>query len=246
MTRRRRGFTLLEVILAIALSAVVALAVGQVVSVMHTTQKRVRTRAARRALLSAIERQIVADLSAIVPPGGIYASGIVGEDQAGATGEALVDADMVRQVYADTPSGEEPPPVEERDRLTLAVLPAALTFGSEHPAGEGGLQSVIYYIDDDPQTEERGLVRQVERVRDKPEGADPEPLEQLSEDVVAMDLAFFDGQVWAETWDSGASDTLPTGIEVSLVVRVGEEIVTYRIMVAPAQGRPSALLEVDE
>lgn len=243
----RRGFTLIEVLLATALASVIALAVAHVIGLMHTTQERVRDRAARRALVGALERKITADLRAVVPPGGIYAAGLIGENETGASsGEALMDEDLLAQVTAQTSSSDDPAPIMERDRLTLSVLPPARTFGVEAPAGEGSLWSVLYFIDDDPATEERGLVRQVARVRDQPEGVEPEPPQQVATEVVAMDLQFFDGQEWQETWDSGGSDTLPTAIEITLVVVLGTEVFTYKIMTAPAQGRPSALLEADE
>ena len=244
--RPRRGFTLLEVLLATALSSIVAVAVGQVVSVMNTTQKRVRDRGDRRALLAAVERRVATDIAAVVPPAGIYAAGLIGENEVGTTGgEALLDPQLVRSI--DVLPGEDPPPVDERDQLTLAVLPGSAAFGEELPLGEGALWHVVYRIDDDPATDERGLVREVQRIRDQPAGIDPPPVEELCREVVAMDLAFFDGEVWAEVWDSGASDTLPTAVQVKLVVALGDDdVVVYTILVAPPTGRPSALLEPSE
>lgn len=245
---RARGFTLLEVLLATALSAIVAVAVGQVVSVMHTTQLRVRQRGERRSLLAALERRLASDVASVVPPAGIYAAGLVGEDAVGAGGEALLDPEVVRRANAETRPGEDAPPLDERDQLTLAVLPGTAAFGSELPAGEGALWQVVYRIDDDPSTEERGLIREVQRVRDQPAGVEPPPPVELCRDVVAMDLAFYDAETetWAEVWDSGASDTLPTAVEVKLVVAFEEEVIVYTILIAPPAARPSVLVEAEE
>jgi prepilin-type N-terminal cleavage/methylation domain-containing protein len=244
-----RGFTLVEVLMALSLSAIVAVAVAHVVGVMHDAQKRVRNRGDRRALLGAIERRVVADLRGLVPPGGIYASGLVGENEQGAMGgEALLDPATVRDAISQTNPGEDAPPLEERDQLTLAVLPARLPFGEELADGEGSLLSVVYRIDDDPTTEERGLVRDVQRVRDLPPGVDLAPPEQIAKEVVAMDLAFFDAvnRTWSDVWDSGASDTLPTAVEVKLVIAYADEVFVYTILVAPGTGRPSAVMEAVE
>ena len=77
------------------------------------------------------------------------------------------------------------------------------------PIGEGALWQVIYKIDDDPETIERGLVRPVARVREPATGSDPEPVEELAQEVVALNLNFFDGSEWTDTWDSSGSDMLP-------------------------------------
>jgi prepilin-type N-terminal cleavage/methylation domain-containing protein len=242
---RRRGFTLIELLLATALSAIIAVAVGNVVSIMHKTQQRIRDRGDRRSLLAALERRIAADIAAVVPPAGIYAAGLIGENEVGTTGgEALLDPQLASSI--EVRPGEDPPPLDERDQLTLAVLPGTAPFGDELPPGEGALWQVVYRIDDDPSTDERGLVREVQRIRDQPTGVDPPPATELCRDVVAMDLAFFDGEVWAEVWDSGASDTLPTAVQVKLVVALQDELVVYTILVAPPAGRPSALLEAEE
>ena len=180
-----------------------------------------------------------------MPPGGLYAAGVIGESETrSAGGEDLVEPDLLRAALEQAASEEGPePPLEDRDRLVLAVLPPAGAYGRETPIGEGAIWEVEYVVDDDPETEERGLVRRVTRVRDPAEGSEEEPPEQLAEEVVAMDVTYFDGSSgeWAETWDSGASETLPQAVAIDLVVRLGEEIILYRILVAPPTCRLSEL-----
>lgn len=241
MSVRRRGFTLVEVLLAAALMSVVALAVGHVVGLCHRAQRSVRANGDFRSLAAAVDRRLSSDLRALVPPGGLYAAGLVGEDAVGAGGEALVDPERARAAF-DLGEADELP-LEERDTLTLAVFPPARAFGEDTPPGEGALWKVVYSIDDDPETPARGLVRTVTRIRDQPAGVDPPDPEPIAPEVVAMDLAFFDGEGWVETWDSGASDTLPLAVRVRLVFDRGDALVRHDVLVAPPTARPAALPE---
>ncbi len=249
--RASRAFTLLEVLLATSLTAVIAVAVAGVLGSLFTAQERVRARGERRALLAALERRIVADLRALVPPGGLYAAGLVGEDlDAGDSsgGEPLVEPEVVSAAQAalrEAGSADDLPPLDARDRLTLAVLPPAAAFGRELPAGEGALWDVTYEVDDDPATPERGLVRQVTRLRDPATGSEPEPAEVLSEAVVGLELSYFDATIgeWLPTWDSSASDTLPQAVRVELAVVERGALLTYRLVVASPTARPTQLME---
>ncbi|MGE0710176.1 MAG: type II secretion system protein J [Planctomycetota bacterium] len=244
----RRAFTLIEVLLAATLMAVVGLAVASVLGTQLHASKRMHQRSDRRALLSAIERRIRADLRAVVPPGGLYAAGVIGEDQVSAGGQldALLPPDLQDLAsHATTPSGE-PAPFDQRDRLTIAVWPPARTFGQEHLDGEGAMWQVVYQIDEDPETFERGLVRQVQRVRDLAPGVEQDPAEEIAAEVVAMDAHYFDGTDWQDTWDSGSSDTLPSSVAVDLLVAHQGEVFVYRILVSTMTARPSSLPEATQ
>ena len=249
-----RGFTLIEIILATALSTVVALAVASVLSTQFSARNRLRQRSDQRALLGALERRIRGDLNSVIPPGGLYASGLVGEDSVAAgQGESLLSPELLQIAEAATTPLGEPLPISERDRLTLAVWPPARTFGEEAPEGEGAIWQVVYSIDDDPETPERGLIRHVQRVRDLTSGTDPALPEELAPEVVGFQLSFFDGENWQTTWDSSGTDTLPTSIAIELVVAREAKgssqrgkVLTYRIEVAPLTGRPSQLQEATQ
>jgi type II secretory pathway pseudopilin PulG len=246
-----RSFTLIEVLLATVLSAMVGLAVASLLSTQFSARERIRQRADERALLGSIERRVRADIEGLVPPGGLYAAGVVGENSVAAGGgEALLSEELATLARTTTTPSGDPIPTGERDQLTLSVWPAAGAFGVDAPSGEGALLSVVYRIDDDPETEERGLVRVVQRVRDLTSGTDPAPPEQLAPEVVGLQVSFFDGEAWQETWDSGGSDTLPTSIALELAVArepasPGKrgKLLTYRIEVSPLTGRPSKLPE---
>jgi prepilin-type N-terminal cleavage/methylation domain-containing protein len=236
----RRGFTLIEVILAASLGAVLALATAQVLWVTRRAGTSVRRRAETRGLGLALERRLRADLLALVPPGGLHASGLVGEsaERAG-SGERLLAGP-----YLDLGLGEEEPPVEGRDRLTLAVFAPPPAFGHQLAPGEGALLQVVYSVDDDAGTAERGLVRDVTRVRDPLPGSEAPPPDLLAEEVVGLDVRYFDGQTWQETWDSGASDTLPQLVRVRLaVLRPGQELACEEVWVSPPTSRAGAVPE---
>lgn len=234
---RRRAFTLVEVLLAVSLTAVVALAVAGLLATLSRAQERARERSVQRAMVSSIERQLAADLRALVPPGGLHAAGLIGEsaDDDGAgedLAEGVTGADADGQAVIDA-----------RDRLVLSVQPPAPLFGSEPTEGEGALWEVTYSLDDDPLTDERGLLRQVARVRDLAPGVEAPPPGVLVEDAIGFDVAYFDGESWLESWDSGASDTLPVAIAVKVATRIGEAAVVVQVQVAPATARPTELQE---
>lgn len=248
----RRAFTLIEVLLATALTAVVGLAVASVLSTQLTARTRMRARGDQRALLGAIERRLRSDLEGLVPPGGLYAAGVVGEDQVGTSGEDLLGEQLRALAASETTPSGEPLPIDQRDKLTLAVWPPAPAFGSEPLEGEGALWQVIYRIDDDPETPERGLVREVARVRDLAAGTDPPLPEEIAPEVVALQISYFDGEDWQATWDSGSSDTLPTSIAIELVLakepseRERGSVLRYRIEVSSLTARPSQIPEATE
>ena len=187
-----------------------------------------------------------ADLRSMLPPGGLYASGLLGEEEPESTmgGEELLD----RELRGDAELADEPPPIDARAQMTLAVLPPIPAFGDGLPDGQGPAWQVIYRIDEDPETLERGLVREMIRVRDPLVGADPEPLEVLSEDVVGLAISYFDGatQEWAETWDSNTSETLPTAIEMRLALVDQDEVIELRLTVHPPSARMGQVPEATQ
>lgn len=238
----RRGFTLVEVLLAAVLGAVITLAVAQVLWVTRRAAGSVSRRADARGLGLAVERRLRADLLSIVPPGGLHASGVVGTSAEGAgTAEDLVPAGIAAPGWSASATGG--PPLQARDQLTLAVLGAPPAFGRLPALGEGALLQVIWRIDDDPGTPERGLVREVLRVRDLAPGAEAPPPEPVAEEVVGLDLFYFDGETWTETWDSGASDTLPALIRVRLALLHEQELSAEELLISPPTSRAGAIPE---
>jgi type II secretory pathway pseudopilin PulG len=238
---RRAAFTLIEVLLAMSLTAAVGLAIAQVLAVSTKAQTTARERATTRALGQALWERLDGDLRAVVPPGGVYAAGLVGE-QSLDSAVSLLPSDVEREALEQDPA----PPVDARDRLTLAVLPPATSFGEELAAGEGSLWQVTYEIDDDPSTEISGLVRTAQRVRDLPPTvAAPEP-EVLADYVVGFEVRYYDGLDWVEVWDSSTSEILPQSIRLRLAVLEGEDVSTLVFEISPWSGLATQLPEAVE
>lgn len=233
---RARGFTLVEVLLAAVLAAVIGLAVSQFVYVAHNGARRTRARAEVRAIRTMIARRLDDDLRALVPPGGLYASGLVSLDGArSGTGEELLPAALQGATPVSGPTLE--PPLDARDLMTMAVNPPALTWGDAPLPGHGGLWSVLWEVDDDPETEERGLVRRVVRMRDPLPGSEPEPVETLAAEAVGFDVRFWDGSGWVEAWDSGTSELLPLAVEVRVALVLQDELHVIQVVVSPVTAR---------
>lgn len=233
---RRRGFTLIEVLLAAVLAAVIGLAVSQFVYVAHNGARRTRARAEVRAIRTMIARRLDDDLRALVPPGGLYASGLVSLDGTrSGTGEELLPAALQGATPVAGPTLE--PPLDARDLVTMAVNPPALTWGDAPLPGHGGLWSVLWEVDDDPETEERGLVRRVVRMRDPLPGSEPEPVEVLAAEAVGLDLRYWDGSGWVEAWDSGTSELLPLAVEARVALVLHDELHVIQVIVSPAAAR---------
>lgn len=244
--RRARGFTLVEVLIASAMVGLIGLAIASTLRAAYDADRTLRGRADRRATERAALDAIARDLRSAVPAGGIYASGIVGTQGTGTTGaDVLATPDEVSKANdLATSEGTEAPPTDGRDTITLAVLPSARRYGQSFAAGAGAIEQDVWAIDDDPATPERGLVRRPTRVRDPVEGADPEPTEEIAPDVVGMRLRYFDGTTWQDSWDSGASDSMPQAIEVVLAVRDSDGAIhRASTVVAPLTGRPAQQIQ---
>jgi prepilin-type N-terminal cleavage/methylation domain-containing protein len=237
--RRRGGFTLIEILIATSLLAVLGLAVAETLRAARDADRRLQTRSERRAHDRAVLERIARDIRGIVYTGGQYAAGIVGTNNQRSGGEALSLADEEARAQAAADAIQAPPPpFIERDQLTLSVIPGARRFGSPWPAGTGAIQSIIWAVDDDPATPERGLVRRPTTITDPVTGSLPEPVEIVGANVVGLAFRYFDGQQWQDTWDSGASSLLPQAIEVSVAVRDDDGTIRRLLeVVAPLTGR---------
>jgi hypothetical protein len=188
----------------------------------------------------AIARRLQDDLRALVPPGGLYASGLVGEDAKGSSMDEVLLPPSLQGAPASSGPIDAPPPLDARDRLTLAVAPPATTRGDALPAAQGAFWSVVWEVDDDPATPERGLVRRPVRLRDPLPGALPEPAEVLAEEGLGLSLRYWDGTAWTETWDSGASDLLPLLVEARVALVLDGDLQVLQVLVAPLAARGGA------
>ena len=186
----RRGFTLLELTVALAASAIVLSAIFGIFSrAIHLRDNATeRARDARVRLRAA--NVIRNDLRNARVSGGTLAATLEGSQESHGAGFP----GYIKFTTTTTPDDADEPSTD--------------------------VQQVEYYIVNDPVTTDRKsglLVRATTRdllttVREQA------PEEILLADVSAMEVSFFDGQEWKESWAvSDADKTLPTAVRVRLL-----------------------------
>jgi prepilin-type N-terminal cleavage/methylation domain-containing protein len=207
MTRRdtqRAAFTLLEMLFALGMMSVLA---GSLYATLRTAFH------ARDKALGAVEPARRAELAielmrpaieSALPPTGILAGAFTGTDATNDDGE---DADSV-------------------------VLHALVAHGE--PLGTApGIVKVELGLDELDDGSGRALVRWTTANLLAPETPDPQE-EVICRDVAALNLTYFDGTSWVDSWDSGTMDNaLPVAVEVELTLaadeRDGEDAEGYSI-----------------
>jgi len=190
-TRLSRGFTLLELLVAMSLMVVVA---GCLYTALYTGFK------ARRSAMAAVEPTSQAinaiellkqDIVGVIPIDGVLAESFIGTSGRSSKGE---DADYVvfytTQVYADE---------------------------GELVGGVGKIELVLEQ-DTDEDRENYRLVRKITRNLLSPRDVDAEE-QVLCRNVTALNLRYFDGDGWLDEWDSTAdANSLPVAMEVDIHV----------------------------
>lgn len=195
----RRGFTLLEMVVAIVIFTIVVSAAYALFesgrSVSLRGERRARLFQTARAVLAMIE----ADLRGAVLPGEDILTEFTGTDNA--------DGDL---------------PVDEIE--TLAINLDGLV--TEEPQSDRSI--VRYWIDS-----ERGLLRERDGVLSPPvvdieREEEEEDYEEVSADVIGLNLRYFDEGTWHDVWESEQERKLPQAVEVTIHVSDtwrGEELV---------------------
>ena len=193
---QRRAFTLLELLVATAMTAVLA---GSLYATLHVSFK------ARRSALAAVEHvraaelaveMVRADVESAVVPRGILAGTFLGEDATDAVGQ---------------PS----------DTLVLHCM----ADGGQATEGTGDIRKVEFACAADSDGEGMVLVRRLTLNLLATKVEDPAE-EVLCRSVRSFGLRYFDGTEWLDDWDSGTEDNaLPLAVEVTLelVGRRGED-----------------------
>lgn len=192
---RRAGFTLLEVILATMVTALVAAALFASLSIAlrtkHAAEDQLAGRAQLRSAIDAVRR----DLLAVPPPTGLLAGPMVGVDSftgTGASGDYLA--------YS-TPSTD-----------------AGTTTDAQAAAAD--YEQVVLFLTEDP--DDAGYYMLVRAASRNPLVTTEQPGTQrvLARRIVSMDLRYYDGSSWFDAWDSAQrEDELPLAVELVLVVQ---------------------------
>ena len=231
-TRARSGFTLLELILALSMVAMLALTLYAALMVTVRAKERAFAAVApvRTTLLAAdIVRQ---DLESVLPCKQLLAGPFIGTSQGGA--DVLDFYCLGSDVGWHAPPTEQEQPQQGRgggmgqgQGLGLGLAPVTDAPWSDGP------RHVVLQLRTDLQPP--SLVRSVTRNLLAPTQPTPED-EILCRNVKSFTLRYYDGSVWQDNWDSTTQgDVLPVAVEMTLEAvmddaKPGKPATTYKVM----------------
>jgi general secretion pathway protein J len=190
---RRGGFTLLELVLALSMVAIMAASLYASMRVAFRAQSGAETAIEPSRTAELAFEIIRADLQNVVPPtpfenqtvllaGPFQASD--GKDDRGADGD-----DVIFYTTADAP---------------------------DRPSANGDIKKVELVVSSQNATNDHVLVRRV--TRNLLAQIEPTPVEEvICRNIAGFNVRYFDGSDWQTTWDSQqVSDALPSAVEVTL------------------------------
>jgi type II secretion system protein J len=188
-TRRRSGFTLLEMILAIAVTAIVTSALFTTMSGTFKTRRQAEDHLAGREAARSVIQLVRSDLQCVPPAGGRISGVFIGEDLSGPGNDP---ADALTYITANSKYKS----VQDLADLRQVELRLLKTSGEED-----------YYV----------LGRMV--TGNLLATITPEPeLQVLARRVVSLDIQYFDGNDWLDQWDSSERENaLPAAVQLVLV-----------------------------
>jgi type II secretion system protein J len=210
MSRRLRpirGFTLLELILAMALVAIISVSLYASLAIAWRA-KRTAEEAVRPARASILAADLVCqDLESALPPTGILAGPFIGTQQNGTSAGSAMD---LLDFYC---VGEDAPPAQQNQPLMEGIRHVELSVRT----------------DVDPPV----LVRRVTRnllATTQDDAAE----EILCRGVRSFALRYFDGNTWSDEWDSTTADNvLPTAVELTLEIQSDPSLTAAQAQDAP-------------
>jgi len=197
----RSAFTLLELIVAMSLMVVVS---SCLYTALYTGFRAYRSAQAAvdptSAAINVIEL-LKQDIGGVLPPGGTLAGAFIGTDSGGLKG---VDADSLEfyttHVYVDD---------TQLNGRTTTTTPLV-----------GGIGKVALLLEEDSEKKDGTylLLRQVTTDLLAPKQMEPEE-QVLCRNVVSLNLRYFDGTGWVDSWDSTTdANSLPLAVEVDLQI----------------------------
>lgn len=203
MKRRRpslrptRGFTLLELLIATAVAAIVLLAINTTffgaLRLHHTTHEKIDRDLMQQRALAIVRR----DLAGLMLP-------------TGGTGPVLAGE---LQTAGLSPSPNDP----EGERVSPDFYTNSGKIDGWNPFSE--VQKVAYFLTASSDgTQSKTLVRALTRNLLPVQDTGPDEQQILLPGVAAAEVEFFDGLAWVSEWDSAVTSTLPTAIKFRLVL----------------------------
>jgi len=184
-----RGFTLLELIVAIALMDIIA------VTLYSSMYTGFRAKKKSQAILKPFQSIIPAfefirkDLTSAARPDGILAGVFSGEN---VSGQKSQDAD------------------------TLSFY--TCSYQPETDEVSSNIVHIEYVLKNDTQRNQIVLKRLITKNILSPTEADPEE-EVICRGIAGLDMKYYDGSSWVDEWDSSEQDNqLPWGVQVTLTI----------------------------
>jgi type II secretion system protein J len=188
---RRRGFTLLELIVATIIFTVIMAAAYALFESSRGVSSRAEFRAQLFQTARAALRAVEEDVRGAMMSGSAFDTGLIGTN--GGTADAPTDKLEIVSVNTHT--------VGAKDKMI-------------------DVSKVTYTIDDVITTTARGLARERQKVLTPVTvfaGRD-ENVEEVAADVVYVNFRYYDVE-WKDAWDSTTQNKLPKAIEVTVHVR---------------------------
>ena len=188
----RRAFTLLELLLAMAVGAVVLVVIQTTffgaLRLHNTTHDRIEEGRILQRTLGIIRR----DFAGIMLPGGTLAG------------------DLQTENFSSLTSGNY------GERVTPEIFTNSGKIDGWNPFSD--VQMGAYYLAPGANGQNsKDLVRVVTRNLLPVQTPDAEDV-VLLQGVTSATISFYDGRGWTETWDSSETSTLPTAVRFSLVM----------------------------
>ncbi len=204
--RDSAGFTLLELLVAMIIFSVIAGASWALLDSGRGVAAHASYEAARMQTVRAALRAIEADLR------GAWA----GAPPAANAVPSAFDTGLL-----GTNGGTPDRPLDTIALISFANQPALETPASGTVEREMDLARITWSVDEDQRTDPAGLVRdRKKRITELVTVVEPGVgLEEIAKDVVALDIRYYDGGGWVDSWDSTLSGTMPKAIEVTVQVR---------------------------
>jgi len=187
-----RGFTLLEILIALAVSAIVLLAIQTVffgaLRLHRTTTEQLNASLSLERTLSTVRH----DIDGLMVPGSVLAGSL----------QTTPTSTLTDDHFGD--------------RISPDFYTSSGKIDGWNPFAD--VQMVTYYLT--PATDGSGnknLLRAVTRNL-LPAQETTSEAQTLLEGVAQATFTFFDGTQWTDTWDSTATSTLPSAIKLSVVL----------------------------
>lgn len=235
---RRRGFTLLEVMLALGLTSLILVALGMTIDFHLRVLDAGRMHIEEAQLARVLLRRIADDLRATIPYSAESSASGSGTMEDTEEADSSTSSQTTPGIYGDASSIQM-----ELSRLPQpSQLLAQCTIGSEsvQASGLSGVKTVTYYVagaegaasttgiqNAADSSGQQGLMRleqdrAVASYQAEYGGVDNSALQGvlLAPEVVGVEFSYYDESQsqWVETWDTAQNGSLPTAVKIVLSI----------------------------